>query len=315
MNISTEEITFASSNKINIIHAKIISDLEKKPKAIVQICHGMCEYTARYEEFANFLAQNGFVVCMHDQIGHGNSINSKENRGYFAPKDGYKFLIEDLKNMTDIIKKKYANIPVYLFGHSMGSFVSRCYVAKYGDLIDGLILCGTIGPNPLVNAGIKMAKLMAKAKGDHYRSKKLYNLALDFANIKFVPAKTRFDWVTSDEEEVKKHISDEKSDFLFTVSAFEDVFHLVNLCSSEMVISTIPKDLPILFISGELDPIGENGIGVRKAVKLYKKAGIEDVKLKIYENDRHALILEKNKAEVFNDILSWISDREQKVLV
>ena len=206
MEFETKELYFNSSNKENRVYAKIIEPKNVTIKGIVQICHGMCEYFDKYNHFSEFLASNGYIVCGHDHIGHGNSINSKDDLGFFAKREGYKYLIEDTKNFTDIVRNHYSellkegNIKYYLFGHSMGSFISRCYVAKYGDGINGLILCGTIGPQPLINAGINLAQTMSDKKGDHYRSKKLYDMALDFANISFIPASTRFDWISSDEE-------------------------------------------------------------------------------------------------------------------
>lgn len=314
MEFETKELYFNSSNKENRVYAKIIEPKNVTIKGIVQICHGMCEYFDKYKHFAEFLASNGYIVCGHDHIGHGNSVNSKDDLGFFAKREGYKYLIKDTKNFTDIVKDYYSGllkqdeIKYYLFGHSMGSFISRCYAAKYGDGINGLILCGTIGPQPLINAGINLAQTMADKKGDHYRSKKLYNMALDFANISFIPASTRFDWISSDEEEVEKHINDEKSDFIFTVSGFKDLFHLVRLCNSPMLIKTVPKELPILFISGALDPIGENTLGVKRAFKLYKESNIKNLELKIYPNDRHELINEKNKVEVYNDVLNFLKN-------
>lgn len=306
LNFEAEEFSFVSANNLNNVYCKIIKPKNIKPKGIVQISHGMCEYFDRYEEFTKYLLENGFIVCGNDDIGHGNSINSENDRGYFSKKDGYKYLIEDTKTLNNIVRDKFNNLPIFLFGHSMGSLVLRCYIAKYGDSIDGAILCGTVGPQPLATAGIKLANIMAKSKGDHYKSQKLYNLALDFANIKFFPVSTRFDWTCSDEEEVKKHVTDEKRNFLFTVSAFSDVFRLVNLSNSNRVIKTIPKNLPLFLISGELDPIGENGIGVKKVFKLYKEQGIKNVTIKLYPKARHELVNEKIKEEVYEDILNWI---------
>lgn len=306
MELEIEEVIYESSNGIDKIYGKIIKPNNIEIRGIVQISHGMCEYFDRYIDFAIYLANQGFIVCGHDHLGHGNSASSKEERGYFAKRDGYKYLIQDLKKLTDIVRERFFNLPLFLFGHSMGSLIARCYAAKYGDDLAGLILCGTVGPQPLANAGIKLAKLISNTKGDHYRSKKLYNVALDFANIKFLPVSTRFDWLCGDEEVVTRHVADEKSDFIFTASAFEDLFHLVNLCNSNMVIKTIPKNLPLLFISGALDPIGENGIGVKRAVKIYKDLGIQNITCKLYKEARHELINEKNKMDVYNDIYSWM---------
>lgn len=310
MNYDIYELSFESSNGKDTVYGKILKPRGLKPKGIVQICHGMCEYFDKYDFFCQYLLNENYIVCGHDHIGHGNSVKSAEERGYFAPIDGYKFLIEDTRKVTELVLKQISDekIPYFLFGHSMGSFISRCYAAKYGEKLDGLILCGSIGPQPLVKAGIKLANTMASVKGDHYRSKKLYNLSLDFANIKFLPASTRFDWICSDKEEVKKHMADEKSNFIFTVSGFADLFHLVSLCNSPRTIKTIPKDLPIFFMSGKMDPIGENGTGVGRAVELYRDAGIKNLTFKLYPNDRHELVNEKDKEVVYQDMIHFMEE-------
>ena len=264
-----EKFVFDSANGIYKVHGKIMKPLNQEIKGVIQISHGMCEYIDKYDDFAEYMLNQGFIVAGHDHIGHGDSVNKSEDKGFFASKDGYKNLIEDLRKVTEIVKKAFPDKPFYLLGHSMGSLIARCYVAKYGNEINGLILCGTIGPQPLVKAGIKMANFIAEKKGERYRSKKIYDLSLDFANVKFLPVKTRYDWVSSDEDEVKRHMEDKRANFIFTVKGFSDLFHLVNLANSEMVIKTIPKSLPIIFMSGDKDPIGENGTGVMKAVKLY----------------------------------------------
>lgn len=306
MKFETKEILFDSANGLYKVHGKILKPVNKEIKGIIQISHGMCEYIDKYDDFAEYMLKQGFVVAGHDHIGHGNSVNKSEDKGFFASKDGYKYMIQDLKTATDAIKEEIPDKPVYMLGHSMGSLIARCYVAKYGNEINGLILCGTVGPQPLAKAGIKMVNYIAAKKGERYRSRKIYELSLDFANVRFLPVKTRYDWVSSDEAEVKRHMQDERANFVFTVKGFSDLFHLVNLANSEMVIKTIPKSLPIIFMSGDKDPIGENGTGVMKAVKLYRNMGITNVRIKLYPNKRHELLKEKNKKEVFEDISKWI---------
>ncbi len=302
-----ERFTFDSTNGIYKVHGKLMKPLNPEIKGIVQISHGMCEYIDKYDEFAKHLVKNGFVFIGHDHIGHGDSVNQPDEYGFFASKDGYKNMIQDLKKVTDIAKEKYPGKPVYLLGHSMGSLIARCYAAKYGDDLKGLILCGTVGPQPLAKAGIKFADLLANQKGEKYRSKMLYDLSLNFANIKFLPAKTRFDWITTDEEELKRHVEDKKGQFIFTAKGYSDLFHLVSLANSEMVIKTVPKDLKIIFMSGDEDPVGENGEGVKRAFELYVKLGLKKVEMKLYPKKRHELLKEKNRKEIFEDITKWIS--------
>lgn len=312
MEFETKRFSFKSSNNINTIRGKIMIPKEGKIKGIVQICHGMCEYIDNYDEFSKYLLEQGYIVCGHDHAGHGKSVNSEKELGYLVPDDGYKFLIEDTKKVTDKVKKKYKDLDIYLFGHSMGSLISRCYAAKYGDGLKKLVICGTVGPQVLINAAIKLSKIMEKKKGDFYRSKKLYEISLDFANIQFIPKHTQYDWISTDEEMVERFVADPKSNFVFTVSGFENVFHLVNLANSLRVIKTTPKDLPVLFISGSLDPVGENGIGVKRAVSLYKATKMKNIKCKIYKDCRHSLINEANKFEIYKDICDWIEEKVEK---
>lgn len=302
-----EKVLFDSTNGMYKVHGKIMKPIDPDVKGIIQISHGMCEYIDKYDDFAKFLIKKGFAVAGHDHIGHGDSVNTVSDRGFFGSKDGYKSMIEDLKSMNNIIKEKYPDRPIYLLGHSMGSLIARCFSAKYGDELAGLILCGTVGPQPLAKAGIKFANLLVNQKGERYRSKMLYNISLDYANIKFLPAKTRYDWLSSDAEEIQRHIKDERSNFIFTVKGFSDLFHLVSLANSEMVIKTVPKDLKIIFMSGDEDPVGENGNGVQRAYELYQKLGLENVDIKLYPKKRHELLKEKNKEEIFEDIFNWIN--------
>lgn len=302
-----EKVLFDSTNGMYKVHGKIMKPIDPDVKGIIQISHGMCEYIDKYDDFAKFLIKKGFAVAGHDHIGHGDSVNTVSDRGFFGSKDGYKSMIEDLRSMNNIIKEKYPDRPIYLLGHSMGSLIARCYSAKYGDELAGLILCGTVGPHPLAKAGIKFANLLVNQKGERYRSKMLYNISLDYANIKFLPAKTRYDWVSSDAEEIQRHVKDERSNFIFTVKGFSDLFHLVSLANSEMVIKTVPKDLKIIFMSGDEDPVGENGNGVQRAYELYQKLGLENVDIKLYPKKRHELLKEKNKEEIFEDIFNWIN--------
>ena len=307
MEYKVEEIKFKSSNGKNTIHAKILSPIDaRKIKGIVQFCHGMCEYFDKYFEFYKFLLENGYVVCGHDAIGHGDSIKYESERGFFDERDGYKYLIEDVKKMTTKVRKRYPYEPLFLLGHSMGSLIARCYAAKYGDELTGLLLCGTVGPQPLINSAINLANLIISRKGERYRSRKLNSMFFDFANLGFDASKCKYDWATSDTEAAKKMEEDPKQDFIFTASGFRDLFKLVKIANSDKVIKTVPKNLPILFFSGDQDPVGEKGIGVKRAVKLYKNEKIKEITCKLYKDCRHEMLRERNKKQVYKDILDWI---------
>lgn len=307
MKYNTEMIAFKSSNMVNIVRGKIISPAPgEEIKGVVQISHGMCEYFDRYDEFAKFLVSKGYVVAGHDHIGHGDSVNNENERGFFAKEDGYKYLIKDLYYMTQIIKKRYPYIPYFLLGHSMGSFISRCYIAEYGKEIDGAILLGTIGPQWAIEAGVQLADRLIQKKGEMYRSKKLDQLCFEFANINFEPASTKYDWTCRDKDAIEKHMQDEKMKFIFTVSAFKDLFQLVKYSNDEKTIKNIPKMLPMLIMSGNMDPVGEDGAGVKKVYELYKKIGLKNITFKLYQDCRHELLNELNKSEIYKDIEDWI---------
>ncbi len=307
MKYNFEEFFFDSKNRVNKIHAKLILPTNVDDiKGIIQFSHGMCEYIEKYDEFIKFVVEKGFVFACNDHLGHGKSVNNENEFGFFADKDGYKYLIEDLHTLTRIVKNKFPGKPYFLMGHSMGSFIARCYAAKYGTELDGMMLCGTMGPQWMVDAGIQLADTIIKKKGNLYRSKKLDKLSFEFANINFEPVKTKYDWTCSDESVVKKHSEDKMSNFIFTASGFKDLFYLVKLCNDEKFIKNTPKNLPILIFSGDMDPVGENGVGVRKVCELYKKIGIKEVELKLYSDGRHEMLNELNKKDVYNDILNWI---------
>lgn len=306
MKFTTEKISFRSSNNVNIVCGKIMSPICDEIKGVVQISHGMCEYIDRYDEFAKFLLENGYVVAGHDHIGHGDSVNDEKDRGFFAKENGYKFLIKDFHYMTKIVKKRYPKVPFFVLGHSMGTFIIRCYLAKYHDGINGAILLGTMGPQWPLDAGIQLANRLIQKKGEMYKSKKLDQLAFEFANINFEPVTTKYDWTCRDNEVTKLHVADKKMGFVFSVSAFKDLFYLIKYCNDEKYIQDVLKDLPILIMSGDKDPVGENGVGVKRVYEMYKKIGIKDVTFKLYKDCRHELLNEINKTEVYKDILDWI---------
>ena len=306
MEYKVEEISFKSSNGTDEVYAKILSPIDKrKVKGIIQVCHGMCEYFDKYMEFYKFMLANDYVVCGHDMIGHGRSVKYDSGRGFFAEKDGYRYLIEDVKKMNQLVRKRYPYEPLFLLGHSMGSLIVRNYIAKYGEGIVGVMLCGTIGPQPLIDSGIQLSNLVIKRKGERYRSRVLYKTFNDFACIGF-KRESPLAWTTSDKKELEKTMQDSSQRFIFTASGFKDLFQLVKYANDEKTIAAVPKTLPILFFSGAEDPCGERGLGVKRAVRLYKNAKLKNITLKLYPKCRHEMLREVNRKEVFRDVLDWV---------
>lgn len=307
MNFRKSTGFFDSSNGIDRIAYYIYCPENTAVRAVVQISHGMCEYIERYEDFADFLCGNGIAVCGNDHLGHGNSVSSDDELGYFASEMGWTFLPKDLHRMTAIMQEEYGDLPYIMFGHSMGSFAARAYAAKYGRCLDGLILCGTSGGESAADAGLALAKSLSAVKGDHYRSEKIQQMLFGVSNFKVEEKRTEFDWVSRDREIVAKYMLDPKCNFTFTVRGYYDLIMLLEYVSSEDWADKIRKHLPIFLISGDMDPVGGYGKGVRKVYERLTEAGVENVSMKLYEGARHELINEINRSEVYGDVLDWIN--------
>lgn len=277
-----------------------------KPKAIVQISHGMCEYLERYEPFIDFLTSQDILVCGNDHLGHKNSAVSKDKLGYFAPKDGWKYLVKDLAKITYIIKASYPNLPYFLFGHSMGSFIARLYISQYSSFIDGAIICGTSGSNPAIGFASLLTDLVCRIKGEFYRSTFIDTLMFGSYNRKYTNVKTKSDWISKDEAIVNAYIKDKNCTFIFTASAFRDLVKLLKLASSKAWYHAVPKNLPIFLISGDMDPVGNYGKGIREVERRLRNEHLTDLTVKLYKDDRHELINETDREIVFEDILKWI---------
>lgn len=298
--------TFLSSNKHNNITYYIYKP-SQEPKAIVQISHGMCEYIERYESFIEFLAEQNILVCGNDHLGHKNSIRPDNILGYFAPEDGWKYLAKDLAILTKLVKKQYPNTPYYLFGHSMGSFVARLYLSKYYYLIDGAIISGTSGTNPLIPAGMFLAKSIHKIKGPYYRSDFIQTTMFGKYNNQFESTTSSFDWLTRDCDIVRKYEADSNCNFIFTTSAFIDLIQLLSIISTDKWYNSVPSSLPILIMSGSMDPLGNYGKGILEVYRRLLKRGIKDLTIKLYPKYRHELLNEIGKEVVYQDILNWIT--------
>ena len=307
MNYTISKVKFTSSNGKNRVCGLVYAP-KGEAIGLLQISHGMCEYIGRYSWFMKEMAERGFVVFGHDHIGHGDS-SAPEEYGYFAEKDGYRYLIQDIFRMSSIVQEKYPNLPLYLFGHSMGSFVSRLTLPKYASKLSGVILCGTSGPNPMAKAGIAIADRVAKSKGADYREEKLQKMAFGSYNNKYEIKRTHCDWLSRDEEVVNEYLRDPRCTFMFTASAFRDLFTMVNLCNKKEWFAALPKDLPILLIAGDADPVGNYGKGVQKVMEKLVENGMSDVSMNLYPEARHELLNEINKEEVLQDIQIWLKER------
>lgn len=302
------EFTFPSVSALADIHAASYKPENGQIKAVIQVAHGMAEHLERYERFAAALCENGYALYINDHIGHGASIKNKDELGYFGEKDGWKNFVEDCHQLTKIIKKENPSLPVIFFGHSMGSFVARAYCIKHADEIAGAVYCGTAGPNPAAGAGIILTKVIAKLKGTHYRSKLIDKIGFGTYNSKF-EGRTAFDWLSRDNEEVDKYIADDLCGYLFTAYGYRDLFSLLSYVSSDNWFSGLSKELPVLIISGAMDPVGEYGKGIEKVYNSLIGAGKTNVKKILYADARHEILNEKACFDdVCKDLTDWVKE-------
>lgn len=282
---------------------------ENEIKAVLQISHGMLEHIERYEEFAEYMAEHGVLVAGNDHIGHGNSVLGEECRGYFGEKDGNIVLIEDMHTLMNIIQEQYHNKPYFILGHSMGSFLTRQFITEYGNEIDGVVISGT-GQQPLglIKFGILVTKLIASFKGWNYRSKFVDFLALGGNNNKFKPARTKFDWLTRDDGIVDDYISDSRISFIFTLNGFYNMFKGMLRMNEPKKLEQIPKNLSMIFLSGENDPVGRFGKDVIKVFNMYEDLKLSNISMKLFKGDRHEILNELDREQVYEEILMWLDE-------
>ncbi len=300
------DFTFLSSNgKTNIRVRRC--DPDATPRGIVQLAHGIAEHIERYDDFAFYLAQNGFVVVGNDHLGHGKSINDESELGFFAEEGGWEMAVKDMRILHDMLAEEFPDVPYFLFGHSMGSFLSRTYIIHHRSGLDGVILSGTgQQPKALVAGGKLLGKMEMKKKGAKYKSEMLNNIAFGKYNDGFDTPRTISDWLSRDEEVVDKYIEDPLCGYIPSTSLFYDMMCGIDFITTQRNVKRMKKDLPVYFMSGDADPVGENGKGVLRAYKSFLAAGMKDVAVKLYHEGRHEMLNELNKEEVYKDILNWL---------
>lgn len=305
----SETITLKGKDEFKVHVRKWAPEAGVKPKAAIQLAHGMAEHIERYDDFARALVNEGFVIYGNDHRGHGKTVDVKENIGYFADENGWELVIDDMHRLTELIKKEYNNLPIILFGHSMGSILSRGYIQVYGQELNGVILSGTSGNKGLaLNVAILVAKLQMKKVGEKEKSKLMDKLMFGNFNSKFKPNRTEFDWLSRDNIQVDKYIEDEFCGEVFTSRFYYDLLKGVKELNKIENIKKIPTDLPICLFSGGKDPVGNNTKGVLNVYNTFKNVGIKDVSYKFYKDGRHEILNEINKNEVYNDIINWIKN-------
>ena len=304
----TEKIASTDSkNNLNVI----IWETEKEPIGVLQIVHGMAEYIDRYDNFAKYMTEHGFNVIGHDHLGHGHSVSDEHDYGFFAEENGDKIIIEDMHSVTQYAREKWEELPNFILGHSMGSFCLRQYPTKYSNDVFGAIIMGTGWiPSAAALLGKTIATNTCKSKGSHTVNPLLIKLTLEPYNKPFAPARTNCDWLSRDEKQVDLYVNDKLCGFDFTAGAYKDFFTVLEKIAKNRQLIGMRKSLPILITSGSVDPVG----GKKACEKLnaqYKRCGIDDVTLKLWENDRHEILNELDKSDVYQYIYNWLKSKIQ----
>ena len=282
---------------------------EGEVRAIVQLSHGMVEFIDRYKPLAEYLAARGILVTGNDHLGHGGSIRTRADYGYFAEPDGNRAVLDDLHAMTVLTKKLYPGVPYFLLGHSMGSFYARQYLCEWGSELDGAIILGTgFQPKALVAFARTVCRVLAVFFGWQHRSRLVAELSFLGYN-KGLEGRTTHDWLNRDAAEVDKYLADERCTFTFTLNAYYSMFSGILRLHDPAFLARMPKDLPLLFLAGTADPVGDRGKGVLRAIQSLKAAGVQNIRCKLYPGARHELLVETNRQEVFADIAAWLNDQ------
>ena len=303
-----EEFYYDSRDGISKLHAvRYKPDENEEVRAVVQIVHGMSEYVERYEEFAGYLTSKGLVVAGEDHMGHGKSVGKDGKFGYFCEQDPATVLVRDVHRLKKATQELYPNVPYIIMGHSMGSFIARNYMYRYGTGINAAVIMGTgMQPKNLLSVSKALARVQKLFFGSRHVSELINRLAFGLYNNRIKQPDTPFDWLSRDKERVAGYIADPLCGFTFTVNGFATLFELISRLHLQENLERIPKELPVLFISGDADPVGDYGKGVSVAYESLQSVGLKNMRLKMYEGARHELLNETNRSAVFQDIYSWI---------
>ena len=276
--------------------------------ALLQIIHGMQEYIDRYDEFARFLAEKGILVMGNDHLGHGGSVSGNGTYGFFCKDDPATVLVRDAHRLNKMVLEEYPGVPVFILGHSFGSFVAREYITRYGTGIQGAIIQGTaFMPTGTVNSLSSLVNFMQVIMGTKYRSTMINNMAFKGYLKKIPNPRTKFDWLSHNEESIDKYIANPMDNFIFTLNGFGTMAELLKRVQDVGKMDDIPKNLPILITAGKEDPVGNYGEAPAKLFDIYKKQlQIQNVELKLYDGMRHELQQEIGREQVYADQYEWI---------
>lgn len=312
--ITQQEYSFNSADGHSVIHCRKWLP-EGEPIAVVQLVHGMIEYIERYDEFATFLASKGYVVVGHDHIGHGHSVEKLEDLGVMTGAHPSDDMVNDIYTHFSMTRKAYPFLKYFILGHSMGSYMVRKFLSvksAYLESLNGAIIMGTgYETASKCNSGLALIHILSLIKGKNYRSKLVRDLTFSGAYKQFDRYGKDYghSWLSKNIENIDKYYHDPYCSFIFTLNAYKGLIEATKYDCTMECVSKMRTGMPLLVVSGDSDPVGNLGEGTKAAAELFKKAGIKDVTLKLYVGDRHEILNEMDRHQVFEDIYQWIEAR------
>ncbi|MGD8860170.1 MAG: alpha/beta hydrolase [Myxococcales bacterium] len=305
MQSSTFNLTADDGTPIHVY--RWAPDGDAEPRAVVQIAHGMAEHGGRYAPVAEALTAAGYLVYADDHRGHGVTAGDPSSYGYFAPEHGWRRVVEDLHALNRHIASEHPGLPRFLLGHSMGSFMTQTYLYTHGDSIDGAILSGSSAPQAAAAIGGRGVAYVERLRlGPKGHSALLQRASIGEYNRRFKPNRTDADWLSREPAEVDKYLADPACGFDMTVQGWIDLFDGMLANADADNLAKVPASLPIYIFSGSQDPVGRFGAGVRAAADMYRKAGVTDLSVRLYEGGRHEMFNETNRDEVCRDLIDWL---------
>lgn len=290
------------------IFYNLFLETEKPVKATVLILHGMQEHCGRYTEFARFLSENGYAVLTYDHAGHGKTAVSKTHHGYFHPDHAAKRVVDDAEKMAELLEQQFPDVPHFVLGHSMGSFITRCLLQQAHHRFDGAVISGT-GGKQIIAPVARFVFSILNALAPQKRSKTINNFFNNLNNKRFKkdPDASETSWLSVNKANRQAFVKDELCGIPFTHNGFHTLLTLNIQATKTNWANPIRKELPFLFVSGSEDPIGDFGKGVSTTVSNLQKEGFRDVSLNLYPGMRHEILNEDVKEQVFQDILDWLN--------
>lgn len=305
-----QEFRFPSADGATTLSGRTWAPEHGAPKAVLQLVHGIAEHIGRYDRFARFMSDHGYLVCAEDHLGHGNTPENAEDLGYTADKDGWVKMTDNVRALHERIAPQYPGIPYFILGHSMGSFLTRSYLIRYPGTVDACALLGTgQQPESVLKAGLAACRLEQIRLGRRGRSKLLQSLCFGAYNSQFKPNRTESDWVCSVDEVVDAYIADPFCQVMPTVTLMRDMLTGIRFNQQAENLAKMDKTTPVFFLSGDQDPVGSNGKGVRAAYQSFLDAGCSHVRLKLYPGGRHEMLNEHNWQDVYDELLSWFDQQ------